>query len=65
MGCGVGECAQGEGVGIANINGLAAENATIRTKTCGLMSFVETLGRERKEVVILTQNLLDFMANFN
>lgn len=48
---------------LQTLPGLAAENATLRTKASCLRDSVETLGRERKEVVTLTQTVRDLTAH--
>lgn len=49
---------------LQTLRGLAAENSTLRTEAVWLWDSVETLGRERRKIVMLTQYVRDFAAHF-
>lgn len=48
---------------LQTFSGLSAENAALRTESSMLRDFVEALGRERREAVMLTQNVWDLAAH--
>lgn len=53
---------EAEELELRTLPGLVAENVMLRTKARWLGGFVETLGREGRKVVMLTQTVRDLVA---